>query len=64
MSTLQLGMPRIHRDPSSAPDTAGRPDNIANVSISTTPGTQLDIANLDKIGLFTVPVQISTACPA
>ncbi|GAA3212426.1 GTP 3',8-cyclase MoaA [Microbacterium terregens] len=26
MSTLLLGMPRIHRDPSSAPDTAGRPD--------------------------------------
>ncbi|MCR2762385.1 GTP 3',8-cyclase MoaA [Microbacterium sp. zg.B48] len=26
MSTLQLGMPRIHRDPSSAPDTTGRPD--------------------------------------
>jgi cyclic pyranopterin phosphate synthase len=26
MSTLSLGMPRIHRDPSSAPDTAGRPD--------------------------------------
>ena len=26
MSTLSLGMPRIHRDPSSAPDTTGRPD--------------------------------------
>lgn len=26
MSTLSLGMPRIHRDPSVAPDTTGRPD--------------------------------------
>ena len=26
MSTLSLGMPRIHRDPTSAPDTSGRPD--------------------------------------
>lgn len=26
MSTLSLGMPRIHRDPSAAPDTTGRPD--------------------------------------
>src|SRR5690349_16049661 len=31
MSTLSLGMPRIHRDPLSAPDTSGRPDTAALV---------------------------------
>lgn len=34
----------------------GRPDNTANVTISTTPGTKLDINNLDKIGRFSVPL--------
>jgi hypothetical protein len=34
----------------------GRPDNTANVTISTTPGTKLDLANLDKIGRFAVPL--------
>jgi hypothetical protein len=38
----------------------GRPDNIANVQISTAAGTHLDIANLDKLGLLNVP----TALPA
>lgn len=33
----------------------GRPDNVANVNISQNVGTQLDLANLDKIGLFSVP---------
>lgn len=31
-------------------------DNIANITISTALGTQLDLANLDKIGRLTVPV--------
>ena len=35
--------------------TAGIPDNTANVTISDAIGTHLDVANLDKIGLFTVP---------
>jgi hypothetical protein len=35
--------------------TQGRPDNVADVTISTTPGTKLDIANLDRMGLFAVP---------
>ncbi len=37
----------------------GRPDNIANVTISTAPGTHLDINNLDKLGLFTVPTALA-----
>ena len=39
--------------------TAGRPDNEANVTIGTTVGTRLDIANLDKIGRFSVPAPIA-----
>lgn len=39
--------------------TQGRPDNEANVTISTTPGTRLDIANLDKIGRFSVPAPVA-----
>ncbi len=35
---------------------AGRPDNVANVTIGTSPGTKLDIANLDQVGRFSVPV--------
>ena len=37
----------------------GHPDNTANVTIGTTPGTKLDIANLDKIGLFSVPAPVA-----
>lgn len=37
----------------------GRPDNIANVTISTAPGTHLDIDHLDTIGLFTVPTALA-----
>jgi len=37
----------------------GRPDNVANVGISTAPGTQLDLANLDQLGLLMVPAPIS-----
>ena len=38
---------------------ASRPDNVANVTIGTTVGTRLDIANLDKIGRFSVPAPIA-----
>jgi len=38
----------------------GRADNLADVQVSTVLGTHLDIANLDKLGLLTVP----TALPA
>ena len=34
----------------------GRPDNISSAVPSFTPGTQLDLANLDKLGLLTVPL--------
>ena len=37
----------------------GRPDNIANVSVNTAVGTRLDLANLDKLGLLTVPQPIA-----
>ncbi|MGZ8709375.1 MAG: carboxypeptidase regulatory-like domain-containing protein, partial [Thermoanaerobaculia bacterium] len=36
--------------------TEGRPDNIADVSVSTSVGTQLPIGQLDQIGAFIVPV--------
>ena len=39
--------------------THGRPDNVANVTINTTPGTRLDLGNLDKLGLLTVPLPIA-----
>jgi Carboxypeptidase regulatory-like domain len=39
----------------------GRPDNTANVNVSLTPGTQLDINNLDTQGRFTVPVPVAGA---
>ncbi len=35
--------------------TRGRPDNIATANASTTVGTQLDLNNLDQIGLLQVP---------
>jgi hypothetical protein len=40
-------------------DTGGQPDNIANVSISTDPGTRLDVGNLDQIGRLTVPTPVT-----
>ncbi|CAN5749737.1 hypothetical protein BH18ACI5_BH18ACI5_02910 [soil metagenome] len=40
-------------------ETQGRPDNVAGVSIGTAVGTRLDINNLDKIGLFSVPRPIA-----
>jgi hypothetical protein len=39
--------------------TQGRPDNIANVTISTTPGTRLDVGSLDTQGLLTVPAPVA-----
>ncbi|MCA1559324.1 MAG: carboxypeptidase-like regulatory domain-containing protein [Acidobacteria bacterium] len=41
--------------------TQGRPDNIADVTITTAVGTRLDIANLDRIGRLTVPVPVAGA---
>jgi hypothetical protein len=38
----------------------GTADNLADVAISTAPGTKLDINNLDKIGRLTVPTVIAT----
>jgi hypothetical protein len=37
----------------------GRPDNIANVNISTAVGTRLDTSTLDTQGLLTVPVLVA-----
>jgi hypothetical protein len=41
--------------------TQSRPDYEADVAINTTPGTKIDLNNLDKIGLLTVPVPVSGA---
>ncbi|MEO6400403.1 MAG: TonB-dependent receptor, partial [Vicinamibacteria bacterium] len=37
----------------------GRPDNTASVTIGTTPGTRLDVSNLDKIGRLVVPLPVA-----
>ena len=39
----------------------GHPDNTANVQVNTAVGTRLDLANLDKIGRFSVPAPIAGA---
>ena len=39
--------------------TQSRPDNVADISPSTAIGTRLDVASLDKQGLFTVPSVIA-----
>jgi carboxypeptidase family protein len=39
--------------------TEGRPDNIANATVTTDVGTRLDITNLDKLGLLSVPAPIA-----
>jgi hypothetical protein len=41
--------------------TQGRPDNISGAVISTAAGTRLDVANLDTLGLLSVPVLVSGA---
>jgi hypothetical protein len=42
-------------------ETSSRPDNEAQVTVSLTPGTQLDIANLDRIGRLSVPNPVAGA---
>jgi hypothetical protein len=42
-----------------ANETLGRPDHIADVTISTAPGTRLDTATLDQQGFLTVPAPIA-----
>jgi carboxypeptidase family protein len=42
-------------------ETEGRPDNIANATINTTPGTRLDINNLDQVGRLRVPTPVAGA---
>ena len=37
----------------------GRPDNVANVNVSTAVGTRLDTSTLDTQGLLTVPVLVA-----
>ena len=39
--------------------TQGRPDNIANVNLSTAPGTRLDLGRLDTQGALRVPQPIA-----
>jgi hypothetical protein len=39
----------------------GRPDHTADVNVSTAPGTQLDINNLDTQGRFSVPTPLTGA---
>jgi Carboxypeptidase regulatory-like domain len=41
--------------------TQGRPDNVADVQISTAVGTKLDVNNFDKIGLLSVPTPVAGA---
>lgn len=40
-------------------ETLGRPDVVAAASISTSPGTRLDTANVDQIGRLTVPLPVA-----
>jgi hypothetical protein len=39
--------------------TQGIPDNLSSAVINTTPGTHLDVTNLDKLGLVSVPTPIA-----
>lgn len=39
--------------------TRARPDNVADVRVSTAIGTMLDVNNLDRIGAFAVPTPVS-----
>jgi hypothetical protein len=43
--------------------TQGRPDNVADVDPSTSPGTVLDVNSLDTQGRLTVPVPVSGDAP-
>jgi molybdenum cofactor biosynthesis enzyme MoaA len=51
MSTLSLGMPRIHRDPTSAPDTTGRPDTPGLVDTFGRVARDLRISVTEKCSL-------------
>ena len=42
-----------------ANENLGRPDNIADATPSTQPGTRLDLANLDRQGKLIVPVPVA-----
>jgi hypothetical protein len=42
-------------------ETTGRPDNIADVTINTVPGTRIDTNALDRIGRLTVPTPVAGA---
>jgi hypothetical protein len=44
--------------------TRSRPDHVANVTISTANGTQLDVAHLDQIGQLQVPTPATGTDPA
>jgi len=44
-----------------ANETLGRPDFVSGAQISTAPGTQLDIANLEQQGYLFVPAPVSGA---
>jgi hypothetical protein len=39
--------------------TLGRPDLVVDTPISIAPGTHLDLANLDKLGYFSIPAPIA-----
>lgn len=39
--------------------TQGRPDNVASVSLAPDVGTRLDINNLDRLGLLSVPAPVA-----
>jgi hypothetical protein len=41
--------------------TRGRPDHVANVTISTANGTHLDVAHLDQVGQLQVPTTVAGA---
>jgi hypothetical protein len=41
--------------------TQGRPDNIADVAISTAAGTTIDVGRLDQLGAFSVPTPVAGA---
>lgn len=42
-------------------DTLGQPDNVSSATFSSAIGSHLDIANLDKLGLLTVPGLVNGA---
>lgn len=44
-----------------ANETQGRPDNVADIQITSAPapGTRLDVNNLDRLGRLTVPVPVA-----